>query len=409
MDLRVIRDDLQHAALLEQARDLALLDPMPGSKEAEDLALIAVLLEKYEREQFRIDAPDPIDAIVYRLAELGLKQKDLADILGSKSRASEVLNRKRDLNVDMIRLIHERLQIPADILIGQPSQEGPSDQEIAWEKFPLREMQKRGWFDMDLAEGKTGEQLVRSFFARTSAHRAPALLRRTLNGSLKEENQYSIYAWVARVLIRARELKRPEVRYVQGSITDEFLRQLAKLSRSTEGPLLAREFLAMKGILLVVEPHLPKTRLDGAAILDEDGAPVVGLTLRYNRVDHFWFTLMHELVHVQRHLGRQSSTFVDETEGVRGGEFDDDEREAEANIFAAEAFIPRQVWKSSEAYRTKRKDSVVKLADSLMIHPAIVAGRIQRETGRYNILKEFAEDQDIRSMFLIQGLGDQDD
>ena len=159
----------------------------------------------------------------------------------------------------------------------------------------------------------------------------------------------------------------------------------------------------MKGITLVIEPHLPKTKLDGAAFLDEDGSPVVGLTLRFNRVDYFWFTLMHELVHVQRHLGRQSSTFVDEGDGG-----DQDDREAEANIFAAEAFIPRQVWKSSEAYRTKRSEAVVRLADSLMIHPAIVAGRIQRETGKYNILKEFGSSQDIQTMFGMKtGAGDE--
>lgn len=403
MELRVIRDDVQHAALLEQAKELALLDPPVGSVDAERLAVLSVLIQKYESEQFRLEMPDPIDAITYRLAELGLKQKDLADILGSKSRASEILNRKRELTVEMIRSIHERLNIPAEVLIGQGSGDEQVEKDTDWSKFPVKEMKRRGWFDMDLAEGKSGEQLVRSFFARTSAHRTPVLLRKTLNGAIKPESHYATYAWIARVLIRARDQRRPDVRYVQGSIDSEFLRQVAKLSRADQGPLLAREFLAMKGITLVIEPHLPKTKLDGAAFLDEDGSPVVGLTLRFNRVDYFWFTLMHELVHVQRHLGRQSSTFVDEGDGG-----DQDDREAEANIFAAEAFIPRQVWKSSEAYRTKRSEAVVRLADSLMIHPAIVAGRIQRETGKYNILKEFGSSQDIQTMFGMKtGAGDE--
>ena len=262
-------------------------------------------------------------------------------------------------------------------------------------------MQKRGWFDMDLAEGKSGEQLIRSFFARTSANRSPVLLRKTLNGVSKEENHYAIYAWIARVMIRARELKNSDSRYIQGSITDEFLKQLAKLSRSDDGPLLAREFLAMKGVILVIEPHLPKTKLDGAAMLDQDGTPIIGLTLRYDRIDYFWFTLMHELVHVQRHLGRQSTAFVDEDDLSH-----EDERELEANILAAEAFIPRQIWKSSEAYRTKRSEAVVKLANALMIHPAIVAGRIQRESGKYNILKEFASSQSIKSVFNLSAAGE---
>ena len=403
MELRIIRDELQYAALLEQAKELALSDPVPGSRDAERLAVISVLLEKFEEARFKFEAPDPIEAIVYRLAELGMKQKDFAKIVGSPSRASEVLARKRGLTIEMIRTIHEQLRIPAEILIGHPKQDNFDSTDVDWKKFPVKEMQKRGWFDVDLAEGKSGEQLIRSFFARTSAQSAPVLLRKTLTGVTKEENQYAIYAWVARVLIRARDLKKPEVRYVPGSITDEFLKQLAKLSRSVDGPKIAAEFLAMKGVILVIEPHLPKTKLDGAAMLDQDGTPVIGLTLRYSRVDYFWFTLMHELIHVQRHLNRQSSAFVDEDDLDS-----EDEREAEANFLAAEAFIPRHVWQASEALKTKRSEAVVKLADSLMIHPSIVAGRIQRETNNYKILKEFGAGQNIKDVFNISPVEDEE-
>lgn len=398
MELRVIRDELQYASLLEQAKELAFSDPLPGTMEAERLAVISVLLEKFEETRFKFEPPDPIEAIIFRLADLGLKQKDLAEIIGSKSRASEVLTRKRPLTIEMIRAIHEHLRVPAEILIGHPKQEATDASEIDWNKFPIKVMQKRGWLDTEVAEGKSGEQLIRSYFARTSAQSIPVMLRKTLIGVNKPENQYAIYAWVARVLVRARDLKKPEIRYVHGSITDEFLRQLAKLSRSEDGPLLAREFLAMKGVVLVIEPHLPKTKLDGAAMLDQDGTPIVGLTLRYDRTDYFWFTLMHELIHVQRHLGRQSSAFIDEDDSV-----DEDERELEANILAAEAFIPRQIWKSSEAYRTKRSDAIVKLANTLMIHPSIVAGRIRRESGKYTILKEFSVNPSIKGIFKITG------
>ena len=394
MTLRLIRDEAQYQDFLQQAKELAIMDPPSGSDEAERLGVISVLLEKYEEARFHYEAPDPIEAIILRLAELGLKQKDFGDIIGSKSHASEVLSRKKPLSLNMIRAIHERLKIPAHILIAHPQEQDIDPDHIDWAKFPIKEMSRRGWFDVDLAEGKSGEQLVRSFFARTAAKSAPVLLRRSLNGAGKKENHYAIYAWVARVLIRAREMKRPEIRYVPGSITDEFLRQLAKLSRSEDGPLLAREFLAMKGVILIIEPHLPETKLDGAAVLDQDGTPVVGLTLRYGRPDYFWFTLMHELVHVQRHLRLQSATFVDED-----GEGEDDEVENEANILAAEAFIPRQIWRSSDACRTKRTEAVIRLADELMIHPAIVAGRIQRETGNYKILKEFGASQNVKELF----------
>jgi HTH-type transcriptional regulator/antitoxin HigA len=147
-----------------------------------------------------------------------------------------------------------------------------------------------------------------------------------------------------------------------------------------------------------MEPHLPKTRLDGAAILDEDGTPIIGLTLRYDRVDYFWFTLMHELIHVQRHLGRHKMAFIDDEDAEADG-VNDNEAENEANIYAAEAFIPRLIWQTSEAFRTRKSDAVLKLADSLMIHPAIVAGRIKKESGKFNILKEFFDDKIDRDFF----------
>jgi HTH-type transcriptional regulator/antitoxin HigA len=394
-ELRIVRDELQYAELLEEAKRIALEDPIPGSSAAQRLEVVSVLLEKYESERFQFENPDPVDAIVYRLAELGLKQKDLAAIVGSQSRASEILSRKRPLTLEMIRSIHERLRIPAEILIGSPKFEHLEDSELDWKKFPINEMKRRGWFDVELSEGKTGENLIRSFFARSPIQGTPVLLRKNLAGVSGEESKYAISAWVARVLIKARNVKRPDVRYTPGSVTDEFLKQIAKLSRYDDGPKIAIEFLAMKGVIIIVEGHLPKTKLDGAAVLDQDGTPVVGLTMRYSRIDYFWFTLMHELIHVQRHLNRNSAAFIDDEEDTQGV----DEREMEADIAARDIFIPRHIWLASDAARTGRPESIQKLADSLMIDPAIVAGRYQKEKSNFRILKEFTGRRNLKSLF----------
>ena len=104
-----------------------------------------------------------------------------------------------------------------------------------------------------------------------------------------------------------------QVPYEPGTVTLEFLRQIARLSWSEEGPRLAKEFLAKQGIPLVVVPHLPKTYLDGAALRLGDGRPVIGLTLRYDRIDNFWFCLLHELAHVGRHMDDgEGDAFVDD-------------------------------------------------------------------------------------------------
>src|SRR5690606_14457409 len=90
--------------------------------------------------------------------------------------------------------------------------------------------------------------------------------------------------------------------YKPETVTVDFLRTLARFSYLDSGPLLAKEFLNKNGIHLVCEAHLPKTHLDGAALRLPDGSPVVALTLRYDRLDNFWFTLFHELAHVGLHL-----------------------------------------------------------------------------------------------------------
>ncbi|MEY3982933.1 MAG: hypothetical protein RL160_490 [Bacteroidota bacterium] len=96
-----------------------IFDAKKNSADADELELLSLLIEKYEQEHFPIDLPDPIEAIKFRMEQLGLRQKDLAEVIGLKSRVSEVLNRKRKLTVDMIRKLHSALGIPTEILIRE--------------------------------------------------------------------------------------------------------------------------------------------------------------------------------------------------------------------------------------------------------------------------------------------------
>ncbi|WP_460687582.1 helix-turn-helix domain-containing protein [Niabella aquatica] len=83
----------------------------------EMLETLGILIEKYEEEHFPIDMPDPIEAIKFRMEQLDYNQNDLADLIGQKSRASEILNRKRKLSLDMIRKLSATLRIPSEVLI----------------------------------------------------------------------------------------------------------------------------------------------------------------------------------------------------------------------------------------------------------------------------------------------------
>ena len=93
-----------------------IFDARPGTKEGDELDILAMLIEKYEEEHFPIDAPDPIEAIKFRMEQMGYKQKDLAKIIGYKGRVSEILNRKRKLTLEMIRSLHDKLNIPLESL-----------------------------------------------------------------------------------------------------------------------------------------------------------------------------------------------------------------------------------------------------------------------------------------------------
>ena len=99
------------------ARLEQIFDAKPGSKDGDELEILGILIEKYEQDHYAIDYPDPIEAIKFRMEQLGYTQNDLARVVGLKSRASEILNRKRKLSLEMIRQIHQSFGIPTDVLI----------------------------------------------------------------------------------------------------------------------------------------------------------------------------------------------------------------------------------------------------------------------------------------------------
>jgi HTH-type transcriptional regulator/antitoxin HigA len=120
MDLKLVKSESQYRAYLAEVERLASDDPPLGTPEGDRLELLAKLVEDYEKECFRFDRPDPVSAIRFRMEEQGLRQKDLAPILGGKNRVSEVLSHKRPLTLQMVRALSESLRIPAELLIREP-------------------------------------------------------------------------------------------------------------------------------------------------------------------------------------------------------------------------------------------------------------------------------------------------
>ena len=117
MEIKPIHTDADYKATLREVSGLIDLDPEPATPEGDRLDILATLVQAYEAKHYPIAPPDPIEAIKFRMEQQGLTRRDLEGILGTRTRVAEVLNRRRGLSINMIRRLHERLGISAEVLI----------------------------------------------------------------------------------------------------------------------------------------------------------------------------------------------------------------------------------------------------------------------------------------------------
>lgn len=115
MEIKPIKTESDYNHALERLDQI--FDAMPGTPEGDELEVLGILIDQYENEHFPIGMPDPIEAIKFRMEQLGYNQNDLANVVGLKSRASEILNKKRKLSLEMIRKLHAEMRIPTEVLI----------------------------------------------------------------------------------------------------------------------------------------------------------------------------------------------------------------------------------------------------------------------------------------------------
>jgi HTH-type transcriptional regulator/antitoxin HigA len=398
---RLIKTEEDYDKALSRIEDL--MEAVAGTPEMDELELLTALVEMYEAEHFPISPPDPIEAIKFRMDQLGFTQKDMVPYLGSKSKVSEVLNGKRPLTLAMMRALNRGLGISAEVLLKEPGATFPEDmQDVDWSKFPILEMAKRCWLSKKVGNVKeTAEELMRDFIARAGGPETltAAFLRQAKGGRYNEKtDRYALTAWYLRVLTLARENPHP-VKYVKGSLKPAIFQDIARLSYFENGPLLAKEYLEKQGIHLIILKHLPRTYLDGAAMLLPDGTPVIGLTLRHDRLDNFWFCLLHELGHVAKHLSASDRIIVDDLD-LRGHDAENEDKiEKEADELAKAGLIPKKIWEKKPFKGGVAPDAVRKLSEELKIHPAIIAGRIRHERNNYRILSKQVGSGQVRKHF----------
>lgn len=395
--IRPIRTEADYAAAL--ARIDALMD-IPSA--IDEIDVLTTLVEAYEDEHFRIPPPDPIDAIKFRMEQAGLSQSDLAKYIGSRAKVSEVLAGKRPLTLKMVRALSRHLGIPADVLVGERGAPIKDDfGDVDWSKFPVAQMVKLGWIKSAADVKARAEEIMRDLIGRAGGPKCVRFALYRKNNSARRNarmDAYALQAWCLYVLAEARA-NLPEKAYKKGVINTKFLRAVARLSVFEDGPKRAQDFLREHGIVLIYARHLPKTYLDGAAMRTKECVPVIGITLRYDRIDNFWFCLLHELVHIAHHLSDEAAFFVDDLSLSKSDHEEDWDLEEEADLFAQNALIPEADWENHVAQHSASPMSVISLAQQVGVHPAVVAGRVRKESGNYRLLTQFVGNGEVRRHF----------
>ena len=377
-----------------------LMDAEPNTPEGDELELLVTLVELYEDKKYPIDTPDAIEAIKFKMEQSSLNQQALVPFIGSKSKVSEVLNKKRPLSLSMMRALHKGLGIPAEILLQEQGQDFPEDiPEVDWTSFPINEMISLDWIHSDKSIKGNEEEIMRGYIQEAGGMNSFSRLSfRASKSPIKKlrTNRYALMAWCLRVMELSE--KHPlEKKYKPGSIN---LSGLSKLSYFKDGPLLAKEYLEKHGIQFFVVPHLKKTFLDGAVMFLEKKNPVIALTLRYNRIDNFWFCLLHELAHLTKHLTMdETNIIIDELEPQQSIIRSKDAKEEEADRIAQNALIQEEYWKKVNLDAKNLAREVISLSEQLKIHPAIIAGRIRFEKNNYRMLSQFLGRVEVSKFF----------
>ena len=388
------------------ARIDEIFDAPAGTPEGDELDLLSDLVELYESKRVPVAYPSPAAAIEFRMEQQGLSRRDLIPYLGSRAKVSEVLSGKRPITMAMARALHRYLGIPADVLLQEPGAAFDATfDDLDASRFPLKAMAKRGWIPAlpDLA-GRA-EEVVAGLIERAGGRAvalAPLYRKNDQHRINAKTDDYALRAWCWQVMAAAND-HLPAAAYRPGTVSPAFMREVAQLSPHDDGPVRARALLNEHGIGLEVVRHLPRTHLDGAALRGAGGRPVIGLTLRYDRIDNFWFCLLHELAHVGLHLdGDGDDAFVDDLSLRDAAGAPADSKERAADALAEEALIPRAIWGEGPAPGGPTVMTVISLAREAGVHPAVVAGRVRHEAGNYRLLSQFVGSGQVRRHFEVE-------
>ncbi len=326
--------------------------------------------------------PPPGRILSQELESRGWSQGDLAAVMGRPQQViSEIVNAKKQITPQTALELAQAFGTSAEFWTNletnyqlhrarsRGGDDGIARRRRVYELAPVRELTKRGWIDdVDVLDDLELE--VCTFLGIASPDETPKGFARFRQSRLRDPVMAAQVCWLARVESLARQQDLAAAR----CNADQTVPGLLALTEPLEGVQGVSAHLQRCGIRFLIVPHLSKTYIDGAAFRLDGQDPVVAVTLRYDRIDNFWFTLLHEVAHIV--LGH-GDVFADQVHGQDTAALDGAERSA--NSHARDWLIPPDAFAAFVAEADFARGSIRRFAAAVRRHPGIIVGRLQNE------------------------------
>ena len=249
--------------------------------------------------------------------------------------------------------------------------------------LPKADLVKHGWM-----KSKDDIGALSSLFFQLHADKNQVLFRMS-----KDAKSPLLAVWLSKARVNA------ELSFCKsdvapfGELTKEDLRKFAQLSVDVNVVRKMSALLARKGVVLVFLAALPGMKTDGVVFKLASGNPAIALSLRYARLDYFWFTLLHELAHIVLHAARLDEPICDELDSDGT-----DDLEVEANRLAKFSIVERSVWRNCEPKYNQNREAVMAFAAKIHVHPSLVAGLLRKEANDYARYSDIVNEVDVRAL-----------
>ncbi|MFI4915121.1 MAG: HigA family addiction module antitoxin [Phycisphaerales bacterium JB060] len=331
------------------------------------------------------EVASPGEHIREELEERGWTQSDLATILGRPlSAINQIINAKKSITPDTARELGEAfgtsaelwLNLESSFRLAQASDPAGNVRARAklFEQAPVSEMQRRGWIARTSQVGDIRNELLR-FYGVSDEVELEQFRQRVAarKGDANQPLSAAQCAWLRRIQQLSTSVQADA--FSKRAVKDG-LPELKAVAATPEEIHKTPAILARMGIRLVVVEHLSKTKVDGIAFWLSSKKPVIGLSLRYDRIDYFWFTLFHELGHI--YLGHVDPPLDDDIQ-ASAADIEREDIEREADRFAASMLIPADQIESFILRKTPlfSKKSIIQFANRIHVHPGVVVGQLQ--------------------------------